>query len=243
MGTEAQTDVALLDEVQRETFAYFLHEANDANGLVADCTRPGWPSSIAATGLGLASYPVGVERGWMSREKALDSGRRTWESEVSTVDSAFPIAGALLAAQYFDRADADERRVRELADALYRRMDWQWAQNGAGRSRTAGNRRADSSRIAGSATARRCSSTRSAWARRRTRCRPPRTTRGSRPMTGATSTASRRSTRAVAADARLSPGRRRPSARGVRRRVARGERRRGRAHLIILRACVVMRPM
>ena len=164
MSAEAKSDDALLDEVQRETFQYFLHEANARNGLVADCTRPGWPCSIAATGLGLASYPVGVERGWMSRENALartlaaleffsaseqgssadatgyrgfyyhfldmDTGRRTWDSEVSTVDSTFLVAGALLAAQYFGGDDAGERRVRDLADALYRRMDWQWARNG-----------------------------------------------------------------------------------------------------------------
>jgi hypothetical protein len=66
-----QSDDALLDDVQRETFAYFLHEVNERNGLVADCTRPGWPCSIAATGLGLASYPVGVERGWMTRDNAV----------------------------------------------------------------------------------------------------------------------------------------------------------------------------
>ncbi len=36
----------------------------------------------------------------------------------------------LAAAQYFDADNDDETRLRELADALYRRADWQWAQNG-----------------------------------------------------------------------------------------------------------------
>ncbi len=67
--TENQSDDALLDDVQRETFAYFLHEVNERNGLVADCTRPGWPCSIAATGFGLASYP-----GW--RGARLDDARQ-----------------------------------------------------------------------------------------------------------------------------------------------------------------------
>ena len=40
------------------------------------------------------------------------------------------IAGALTAAAYFDRATDDEREVRTLADSLYRRVDWRWAQNG-----------------------------------------------------------------------------------------------------------------
>jgi hypothetical protein len=35
----------------------------------------------------------------------------------------------LTAAMYFDGGNAREREVREWADALYRRVDWQWAQN------------------------------------------------------------------------------------------------------------------
>lgn len=65
------TDEAMLDQLQRETFQYFLHEANPHNGLVADKTEPGAPSSIAATGFGLAIYPIGVERGFMSRDAAV----------------------------------------------------------------------------------------------------------------------------------------------------------------------------
>jgi hypothetical protein len=56
----------------------------------------------------------------------MDTGRRTWKREVSTIDSTLLVAGALLAAEYFDRGSADERRVRELAEALYRRMGWDW---------------------------------------------------------------------------------------------------------------------
>ncbi|MEO8536100.1 MAG: glucoamylase family protein [Betaproteobacteria bacterium] len=59
-----------------------------------------------------------------------DSGRRVWRSELSMVDTALLIAGALTARQYFDGATADEASLRELADALYRRIDWRWAQNG-----------------------------------------------------------------------------------------------------------------
>ena len=59
-----------LNDLQRESFAYFVNETNPANGLVADRTKAGTPASIAAVGLGLASYPVGVERGLLSREDA-----------------------------------------------------------------------------------------------------------------------------------------------------------------------------
>ena len=152
-----------LEKLQHETFNYFLHEVNPANGLVMDKTAADWPASIAATGLALAAYPVAVERGFMARSAAVErtlntlrffwnsqqgpeldatgyrgfyyhlldmkTGRRAWQCELSTVDSAFLLAGALTAGIYFDAETADEHEIRTLADALYRRADWTWAQN------------------------------------------------------------------------------------------------------------------
>ncbi len=152
-----------LQKLQQQTFDFFLHETNPANGLVIDKTAPNWPASIAATGLALACYPVSVERGFMTRAAAIErtlatlsffwnspqgpepdatgykgfyyhfldmqTGRRAWQCELSTVDSAFLLAGALTAAAYFDADTADEREIGGLADTLYRRADWQWAQN------------------------------------------------------------------------------------------------------------------
>ena len=154
---------AELEKLQRQTFDYFLHETNSANGLVIDKTAPDWPASIAATGLGLACYPVGVERGFMSRAAAvertlvtlrffwnspqgreadatgykgfyyhfldMETGKRGWQCELSTVDTSFLLAGVLTAGVYFDADNADEREIRSLAERLYRRADWQWAQN------------------------------------------------------------------------------------------------------------------
>ncbi len=154
-------DTRMLDDIQRRAFAYFAHETNPANGLVIDTNTNGAPSSIAAVGLALTSYPVAVERGFMSRELArartlatlrffwrskqgpepdatgykgfyyhfldMTSGARTWDSELSTVDSALLLAGMLAAAAYFDRADDGEREIRELSEQLYARVDWEWA--------------------------------------------------------------------------------------------------------------------
>ena len=61
-----------LDTLQRDTFTYFKKETNPRNGLVPDSTRPGSHCSIAAVGLGLAAYPVAVERNFISREEAVD---------------------------------------------------------------------------------------------------------------------------------------------------------------------------
>ena len=152
-----------LERLQDVSFSYFLHETNPDNGLVIDKTAENWPASIAATGFALAAYPVAVERGFISRAKAVErtlttlrffwnsphgpesdatgyqgfyyhfldmrTGRRAWQCELSTIDSAFLLAGALTAGVYFDADTANEIEIRTLADTLYRRADWQWAQN------------------------------------------------------------------------------------------------------------------
>ena len=153
-----------LAKLQRDTFGYFQHETNLTNGMVPDNTRTGAHASIAAIGLGLATYPVAVEQSFISRDEAvdrvlttlrffwtspqgmesdatgykgfyyhflhMDTGRRAWESELSTIDSTILIAGALTTATYFDQETELEKEIRQLADDLYRRIDWQWAMNG-----------------------------------------------------------------------------------------------------------------
>jgi hypothetical protein len=60
----------------------------------------------------------------------IETGRRVWQCELSTIDSAFLFAGALTAGAYFDRDTPEEVEIRDLADALYRRADWNWARDG-----------------------------------------------------------------------------------------------------------------
>ena len=66
-------------------------------------------------------------RGFFYHFLDMESGHRSWKSELSTIDTTFFLAGALTCGAYFDRNDAAEREIRELADALYRRADWRWA--------------------------------------------------------------------------------------------------------------------
>lgn len=61
----------------------------------------------------------------------LQTGARVWSSELSMIDTALLIAGALTAGMYFTADTAEENALRELVDALYRRIDWRWAQDGA----------------------------------------------------------------------------------------------------------------
>ncbi|NRP74508.1 hypothetical protein ILFOPFJJ_05430 [Ensifer psoraleae] len=57
----------------------------------------------------------------------IETGRRVWECELSTIDSAFLFAGALTVAAFFDEDAEEEAEIRRLANALYERADWNWA--------------------------------------------------------------------------------------------------------------------
>jgi hypothetical protein len=59
-----------------------------------------------------------------------DTGTRVWDCELSMVDTALLIAGALTAGQYFDAATPAETELRFIVDLLYRRVDWRWSQDG-----------------------------------------------------------------------------------------------------------------
>jgi hypothetical protein len=61
----------------------------------------------------------------------MQTGARTWRSELSTIDSALLIAGALTASSYFTAETPEEIEVRALVEALYRRVDWQWSKGEA----------------------------------------------------------------------------------------------------------------
>ncbi len=63
----------------------------------------------------------------------MDSGRRAWNCELSSIDTALLIVGALAAAEYFDaeaRDKGDEAEIRHLARQLYERVDWAWMLDG-----------------------------------------------------------------------------------------------------------------
>jgi hypothetical protein len=149
----------LLDELQKAAFSYFWKEASPRTGLVKDRAGNFKPdtfhvASIAATGFGLAALPIGVERGYVTRQQAEARARRTlrfltmrmphehgwfyhfvewhtgereWKSELSSIDTTLLLAGALVAGRYFRGGE-----VAALAEALYRRIDFEWMRTNGG---------------------------------------------------------------------------------------------------------------
>lgn len=61
------------------------------------------------------------------------TGLRQGENELSTVDTALLMGGVLFSKNYFDGNSPKEAQIRELADNLYKRVDWPWALNAEGR--------------------------------------------------------------------------------------------------------------
>jgi len=158
-GEPRLTDEELIDMTEAQAAKYFWDRAL-ANGFVRDSEFSG-DSSIAATGFGLALFPIMAERygeseNWtitpaqaegrarMILDSALNyqnqqatnpeqfgkvgflyhfldaNGQRSGESEVSTVDMALFLAGALTAGQYFGGD------IEVKANQLFNNVDWQY---------------------------------------------------------------------------------------------------------------------
>ena len=74
---------------------------------------------------------IGGHRGFYYHFLHMHNGERFGTTELSTVDTALLMAGVLLVQSYFDSNSRAEREIRRLAEQLYTRVDWVWAQNGA----------------------------------------------------------------------------------------------------------------
>ena len=75
---------------------------------------------------GVAGY-----KGFFYHFLDMKTGQRAGDSELSTVDTAILLAGALFVQSYFDRPMPEEVEIRKLVDEIYRRVDWRWAQPNA----------------------------------------------------------------------------------------------------------------
>ncbi|MBI3312680.1 MAG: hypothetical protein HYZ83_00405 [Candidatus Omnitrophica bacterium] len=109
-------------------------------------------ASIASVGFALTAYPVAVKRGWMDESTAyeitkrtlaffltkaaqehgffyhyldMETGARINRSELSPIDTALFLAGALFSAEYFN-----DSTIRDLVLKIYDRVDWNWMLHG-----------------------------------------------------------------------------------------------------------------
>ena len=67
-------------------------------------------------------------RGFFYHFLDMNTGRRFQTVELSTIDTSLLLAGILFSQSYYDRADTTEQQIRALADSIYFRVDWKWAE-------------------------------------------------------------------------------------------------------------------
>lgn len=77
---------------------------------------------------GEAESGVAGYKGFFYHFLHLDTGMRYRDTELSSVDTALLLGGVLFAGQWFDGDHPDERAIRELAAAIYARVEWPWMQ-------------------------------------------------------------------------------------------------------------------
>lgn len=77
------------------------------------------PSGPAATG-------VSGYKGFFYHFLDAKTGTRYGRTELSTIDTSLLLGGVLFAQSWFDRADPAEARIRDLAEQLYRAVEWDW---------------------------------------------------------------------------------------------------------------------
>ncbi|HTO91756.1 MAG TPA: glucoamylase family protein [Candidatus Sulfotelmatobacter sp.] len=83
-----------------------------------------WNGPQSSIGDGTIGY-----KGFFYHFLDMNTGLRTWSSELSSIDTALLLAGILDAKQYFDGSDPNEQQIRALADSINQRVDWNFMRN------------------------------------------------------------------------------------------------------------------
>lgn len=157
------SDDELLEMVQRYTFRYFWDHADPNTGWARERIpnpRDGDIVTSGGTGFGIAALITASERGWISREAAVErmlkitaaatqferfhgmwahwyntaSGKvhnfSTYDDGGDIVESAFLMQGLLTARQYFNQATDKEQQLRQHISSLWQNMEWSWYTKG-----------------------------------------------------------------------------------------------------------------
>ena len=154
-------DDQLLEIVQRQTFNFFWDGAHPVSGLAPDrCTTRANVAddkvAIGGSGFGIMAIIVAVDRGWVTREAAIERLRRMLDLLTAAtcyhgayahfvngrtgatipfyrkddggdlVETSFLCMGLLCARQYFDRDTQAEQSLRGRITWLWEEVEWDW---------------------------------------------------------------------------------------------------------------------
>lgn len=164
---KAFSDEEILDSIQKQTFNYFWEGAEPNSGLARERIHLDgiYPSNdqdiitIGGSGFGLMAILVGVERGFISREQALqryekaldflskaDRFHGAWphwlkpSGEVAPfsdkddggdlVETAFLVQGLLTVQEYFRDGSEREKGLADKIQQLWEGVEWDWYTKG-----------------------------------------------------------------------------------------------------------------
>ncbi len=150
------SDDALMDMVQRYTFRYFWDFGHPVSGMARERNTSGDVVTSGGTGFGIMAMLVAVERGYITRQQALDRlitmtnflenadrfhgafshwlngatgtvvSFSQFDNGGDLVETAFLMQGLLAARQYFDQNDPAELALRENITGLWEAVEWDW---------------------------------------------------------------------------------------------------------------------
>ena len=155
--THDMTDEELLEMTQRTTFRYFWHFGHPISGLARE-RSDGNPNIVTTggSGFGIMAIIVGAERGWVTRDEALDRMIKIasflqfadrfhgvfphWMNGTNgnvipfsqfddggdLVETAFLMQGLLTAREYFDQNTPLESALRDVITGLWEEVEWDW---------------------------------------------------------------------------------------------------------------------
>lgn len=154
------SDEALLTLIQEQTFRYFWDYAHPVSGLARERGPGGQVVTMGGTGFGLMAMIVAVERGFISREAAVqrwttmvdflaqaDRFHGVWphwmdgntgkvipfstkDNGGDLVETAFLVQGLLTVRQYLNPNDALEKPIIDKINDLWEEIEWSWYTKG-----------------------------------------------------------------------------------------------------------------
>src|SRR3972149_2982028 len=158
-------DSALLELVQKQTFRYFWDFGHPVSGMSRERSNIayGYGNEVVTTGgtgFGIMAIIVAAERGWISRDQAVDrlltmvrfmlkadsyhgifphwlhgeTGRTIHfsgkEDGADLVETSYLFQGLLCARQYFNKNIPAENELRSRINNLWEEAEWNWHTRG-----------------------------------------------------------------------------------------------------------------
>lgn len=150
------SDDDLLTKVQQQTFKYFYDFAHPASGMARERNSSGSTVTSGGTGFGIMALIVGVERGFITRQQALDRMDRildfletadrfhgvwphwlngdtgkvipfsTKDNGGDLVETSFLVQGLITFRQYLNAGVAAEQTLITRINTLWQGVEWDW---------------------------------------------------------------------------------------------------------------------